>query len=308
MDNSLITKVKNEINSHDFFNLLYRELFNEIVINCDSVGFADISNVKTIPLESLIELMTFAPTTARLSTYLTELKELSSKRKLAKILRDMTAQIETKTLQEIKQDGLKLIGDIEIDSFNAEKIRIIDIIIEAQEYLETKSHNATRHFRKWGLDWLDNKTGGVKPGLIYLAARPGVGKSAFALQTALQLAKQGQKIAIFSLEMDRISLLNRLLCNHGRINKDNFDKPVTIPDDVWRQIAISSVAISNYDINIYDKAFAIEEILLLAQEQKAKSGLDILFLDYILLRFFLTPTCYKDFQTNELALLLLSPW
>lgn len=295
IDNALIETATKEITSQDFYGKAYELLFAEIVERRNTTGYADITNLKSVPIETLVEVSNFAPTCIQFKSYLKELKELSMKRKLARQLERLKVEINNNNLEEIKSEVLNLACDIKIEDFVEEKTDICNIVLESLTQLESKYNNMCKQFPKWGFKWFDEKTGGVKPGLTYLAARPSVGKTAFALQIALNVAKQGVKVGIFSLEMDKVSLCNRLICNYGNIKKDYFDKAISIPDEVWKQISLITPVITEMPISIYDKAYSIEEILLLAREQQATQGLDFLILDYIQL----CETSYKCNSPNE---------
>ena len=167
--------------------------------------------------------------------------------------------------------------------------------------------------------WLDEKTGGVKPGFTILAARPSVGKTAFALQMALSVAKQGQKIAIFSLEMPPEQLMHRMFCNWVGIDKNILDKPWTMSENNWGAVGKASCELSDLDINIFSQYFSVEEILLKVEELKAENGLDLVIIDYIQLMettknfkdansrvSYISRLLKKYQQRNELQLMALS--
>jgi replicative DNA helicase len=96
-------------------------------------------------------------------------------------------------------------------------------------------------------------TGLNKSDLIVLAARPGMGKTAFALNMAVNVAKQGKKVAIFSLEMSKEQLVERLLSSEAFIPSDRMRKGMLAPDD-WVNLAVVSQTISKMPIYLDDTA------------------------------------------------------
>ncbi len=82
----------------------------------------------------------------------------------------------------------------------------------------------------------DEKTGGLqRSDIILIAARPGIGKTAFALNIAANIAKrkENKKILVFSLEMSDIQLVQRMLCNIGNIDNDNVRRGSLEPNDFY---------------------------------------------------------------------------
>ena len=96
-------------------------------------------------------------------------------------------------------------------------------------------------------------TGLNRSDLLVLAARPGMGKTAFALNLAVNVARRGKKVAIFSLEMSNEQLVERLLSAEAFIPSDRMRKGMLTPED-WTNIAVASQAISEMPIYLCDTA------------------------------------------------------
>ena len=280
IENKLI--VKGKLPSDAFYLGAHKTLYEEICNTYEKQGAADINLLKSVKFEELVELMDSVMTVSNFCIYQKQLMEMKAKREIIKVADKIKSEVNdfNGTIEELKGNMLGAINDIEVLDNEKECVRIIDICVESLNILEER-HNNNKTLLKWGISWLDEKTGGIKPTLTYLAARPSVGKTAFALQTAKYVAKQGGKVAVFSLEMDKISVVNRMVCNAGNINKDCFDKSVILPDEVWAQVNTTMANISSLPIFVYDKYYRIEEILLKAEEQRIEEGLDLLILDYI---------------------------
>ena len=135
-----------------------------------------------------------------------------------------------------------------------------------------------------GYQALDKMTAGLqKEELIILAARPAVGKTAFALNIAQNVGtKTDQSVAIFSLEMGAESLVNRMLCAEGSIEASHL-RTGQLNEEEWRNLIVAMGSLSRANIFIDDTAgIKISEIRArcrkLAQEQ---GNLGLILIDYL---------------------------
>ncbi|MGI6732302.1 MAG: replicative DNA helicase [Anaerovoracaceae bacterium] len=135
---------------------------------------------------------------------------------------------------------------------------------------------------------LDARTSGLqKSDLIILAARPSMGKTAFALNIAQQAAiKGGAKVLIFSLEMSKEQLGQRLLSMESRIEMQKL-KTGSLDRKDWDQIHIALDTLSKADIFIDDTpGITAMEIKNKCRRLKAEKGLDLVVIDYLQLMSF----------------------
>jgi replicative DNA helicase len=134
-----------------------------------------------------------------------------------------------------------------------------------------------------GYAQLDNLTSGLQPSeLIILAARPSVGKTAFALNIAENIAlQQRAPVAIFSLEMSKESLLMRLLASGARIDAHKFRTGHLSRED-WRQMTQSLGQLADCPMWIDDSGSAtVTEIGAKARRMKRDRGLSLVIVDYL---------------------------
>lgn len=130
---------------------------------------------------------------------------------------------------------------------------------------------------------LDNMTGGFQPAdLIILAARPSMGKTAFALNLAARAAiKNGATVAIFSLEMSKESLMERLLCSWGHVELGKIRKGIMEPED-WDKITDAASALTASKIFIDDSSMLTPlELRARCRRIQAQHGLDFVVIDYL---------------------------
>jgi len=134
-----------------------------------------------------------------------------------------------------------------------------------------------------GYAGLDNETAGLQPSeLVILAARPSMGKTAFALNIAENVALRERKpVAIFSLEMSKESLLLRLLSSQARVDAHKFRTGHLNRDD-WSKITGSLAELGEAPIWIDDSASStVLEMGAKARRLKRDRGLSLLIVDYI---------------------------
>ena len=134
-----------------------------------------------------------------------------------------------------------------------------------------------------GFSDFDQMTSGFHPSdLIILAARPAMGKTAFALNLALNAAMKSKKgVLLFSLEMSSSQLLQRLLSIEAGIGLQKIRNGFLDPDD-WGKLGLASMKLSNSEINIADLPNVnVLEIRAIARRLKAAGKLDMIIIDYL---------------------------
>lgn len=135
---------------------------------------------------------------------------------------------------------------------------------------------------KCGLPNLDEITNGFQNSdLILLAARPSMGKTAFALNIALNSAKSGKSIGIFSLEMSKEQLAKRFFSMDGKINALKLTKG-KLSDEEIRQLEESLNLLSQYKIFIDDTSgISVMELRSKARRLKTAKNVDMIIIDYL---------------------------
>jgi replicative DNA helicase len=117
--------------------------------------------------------------------------------------------------------------------------------------------------------------------LVILAARPAMGKTAFAVQAAKRQAENGKRVGIFSLEMSAMQLVERILANELRIDINTL-KRGGMHTAQWRELDARTKHIAGLPIYLCDSAcLTISEIASIAKKWKLKHAIDILYIDYL---------------------------
>ncbi|MBQ6622258.1 MAG: replicative DNA helicase [Mogibacterium sp.] len=129
---------------------------------------------------------------------------------------------------------------------------------------------------------LDRILGGLhKTDLIILAARPGMGKTSFALNLAENAADSGHTVLIFSMEMAKEQLGQRLLAMSAQVNMENLKRGELSQDD-WMSISYAQDAYENRKLFIDDSSdISILEMKNKCRRLKAEHGLDLIVIDYL---------------------------
>ena len=134
-----------------------------------------------------------------------------------------------------------------------------------------------------GITELDQLTNGLQNSdLIILAARPGVGKTSFALTIAANAAIDYHKnVAFFSLEMDGVQLAQRLLCSRAQIDQSKL-RNNKLSNEEMRKLITMVAPINQAPLFVDDNAdLGIMELMSKARDLKRKGNLDMLIIDYL---------------------------
>lgn len=130
---------------------------------------------------------------------------------------------------------------------------------------------------------LDRCLNGLEPGYLCLVAgRAHMGKTAFSLSLGLNVARQGTPVGIFSLEMTRAQLLNRLVAMEADVVATRLRRAGNLSDDEWRRISQAAGSLGDIPMYIDDQA-GMDELTLAAKARKLVSsrGAGLLVVDYL---------------------------
>ncbi|MEG0380001.1 MAG: DnaB-like helicase C-terminal domain-containing protein, partial [Eubacterium sp.] len=134
-----------------------------------------------------------------------------------------------------------------------------------------------------GFTELDQYTSGLqRSDLIFVAARPSMGKTAFALNLAQNAAlKENASVAIFSLEMSKAQLVQRMLCAAALVDSNKIRTGELSQED-WDSISMGYTQLYGTDIFIDDTAgVTLSEVRSKCRRLKTEKGLDLILIDYL---------------------------
>ena len=195
-----------------------------------------------------------------------------------------TCYVGKESLEDILSDTEKRIFDLVQRRNTGEFVPIRQIVMNAMDSIEKASHNKgnVTGVATGFLD-LDYRTAGMQPSdLILVAARPSMGKTAFVLNIAQYVAfKQAKTVAIFSLEMSKEQLVNRLFSMESKVDSQHL-RTGNLSDVEWEKLIESAGAIGKSNLIIDDTpGISISELRSKCRKYKLEHNLEMIIIDYL---------------------------
>lgn len=254
-------------------------------------------------IEYLSKLAIAVPTSAHIEQYAVIVKEKSILRKLIKAGQEIVGNgYEGKErLETILNDAEEKIFNIIQDRKTGEFTPISDIVSESLDMISAAFLNKGNVTGvATGFSDLDHKTAGLQPSdLILIAARPSMGKTAFAINIAQHAAVKDRKsVAIFSLEMSKEQLARRMLCTQGLVDAQKV-RVGDLSEEEWLNLIEASAIIGQAPIHIDDTpGLSVNEIRAKCRKLKLEKGLDMILIDYLQL---MSGNGKKDSRQQEIS-------
>ena len=237
-------------------------------------------------LEYLTELPEKVPTTANAEKYINIVSEKATLRELIKTANEIIelGYDPTEEVDNVIEGAEKRIFNITQGKNQKGYEQIKDILVESFTKLE-ELYNRKQHITgvPTGFAELDYKTAGLhNSDLILVAARPAMGKSAFALNIATNAALKAKvPVVIFSLEMSKEQLVNRILCSESMVD-NNKVRTGKLDEEDWGKLAASIGPLSEAEIYIDDTpGISITEIRAKCRKLKLEKNIGMVVIDYL---------------------------
>jgi replicative DNA helicase len=237
-------------------------------------------------LEYIVQLPDKVPTTANVERYIKIVEEKSMLRKLVKTANEIISlgYDETENVEDIMDTAEKKIFDVMQRKNQKGYTAIKDILVESFTQLE-ELYNQKQHVTgvPTGFIELDNRTAGLHGSeLILIAARPAMGKTAFALNIGTYAATRANvPVAIFSLEMSKEQLGNRILCSEALVDSNKV-RTGKLEDEEWAKLAETSGELSNAEIYVDDTpGISVMEIRAKCRKLKLEKNIGLVIIDYL---------------------------
>ena len=297
MDQDAIVTAMEILLQEDFYHKQYGILFDamiELYSSGQPVDLVTLQNKlkeKDVPqevssLEFVGELVRAVPTSANVKYYCNIVKENSMKRKLIRV----TEEIENECYAG-KESLESVLDKTEHDIFallssrtGGDYVPIRQVVMNALEKIEKASQqdgNVTGI--PTGFIDLDYRTAGLQPSdLVLIAARPSMGKTAFVLNIAQYMAfRKDVTVAIFSLEMSKEQLVNRLLAMESHVDSQNM-RTGNLKDEDWTKLVEGADIIGKSNLIIDDTpGISIAEMRSKCRKYKLEHNLGIVMIDYL---------------------------
>lgn len=237
-------------------------------------------------LEYLATLPDKVPTTANASKYIKIVEEKSTLRNLIKTANEIIelGYDPTEDVSDIMEGAEKKIFNIMQNNDKKSYAVIKDVLVDSFTQLE-ELYNRKQHITgvPSGFTELDYKTAGFHGSdLVLIAARPAMGKSAFALNIATNAAVRANvPVVLFSLEMSKEQMVNRILCSEAMVDSNKV-RTGKLEEDDWTKLAGSIGPLSDAEIYIDDTpGISVMEIRAKCRKLKLEKNIGMVVIDYL---------------------------
>ncbi|NBJ94122.1 replicative DNA helicase [Parablautia muri] len=297
MDREAITIASEIIYGDDFYGKQYGVLFDTMVeLNdegkpVDLVVLQNRLKEKDVPpevssLEFMKDLLASYYTSANIKYYANIVAEKSTLRKLIRLNEEIanTCYVGKESLETILEDTEKRVFELVQKRNTGEFVPIRQVVMNAMDKIERASkNNGNVTGVATGFIDLDYRTAGMQPSdLILVAARPSMGKTAFVLNIAQHVAfKLNQTIAIFSLEMSKEQLVNRLFSLESRVDSQHL-RTGNLTDAEWEKLIEGAGIIGKSNLIIDDTpGISVPELRSKCRKYKLEHNLNLIIIDYL---------------------------
>ena len=297
IDREAIIVASEIVTGDDFYNKQYGIVFETMVElheagrPVDMVTLQDKLKEKDVPaevssLEFVRDIITAVPTSANIRHYANIVAEKSILRKMIRLNEEIENLCYSgkESMEFILEDAEKRIFDLVQKRNSGEFVPIRQIVMNALKKIEAASKTTGRvtGIATGFLD-LDFKTSGMQPAdLVLIAARPSMGKTAFVLNIAQHVAfRLNETVAIFSLEMSKEQLVNRMFSLESNVDAQNL-RNGTLSDVEWEKLIESAGVIGKSNLIIDDTAgISISELRSKCRKFKLEHNLKMIIIDYL---------------------------
>ncbi|WP_163538794.1 replicative DNA helicase [Gracilibacillus sp. YIM 98692] len=281
----------------DFYRASHQQIFRVMLQLADKGEPIDLVTVTTMLSDNkqledtggvsyLSDLANAVPTAANIIYYCRIVEEKAILRRLIRTATDIVTDSYSKEdeVEEVLNESEKRILEVS-NRKNASSFKNIkDVLIEVYDNIDLLHKNSGEVTGiASGFRDLDRITSGFQRNdLIIVAARPSVGKTAFALNIAQNVAiKTDENVAIFSLEMGAEQLVSRMLCAEGNIDAQRL-RTGALEEEDWGRLSMAMGSLSNAGIFIDDTpGIRVSEIRSKCRRLKQEHGLGMILIDYL---------------------------
>ncbi len=293
---SVLPVVMEKIKSDCFFNEKHSELYRIIVNMFTSGEKADVITVLNAAMRErlfdtaqegrayLAALINMVPSVSNIESYCNIVAEKYYLRSLSYVARGILQDVQSgeADAQTLLDSAEQRIYDIRQGKSVQGLIKIGDAVCEAYDRIDKISGPDKERYlgARTGYKYLDSITSGLnKSDLILIAARPGMGKTSFAINIATNVARRGDKdVAVFSLEMSSEQLATRMLSTEALVDSHKLRSGFLSNDD-WDRLAASAAVLSGLPMYFDDTAgITVQQIKAKLRRMK---NIGLVVIDYL---------------------------
>ena len=297
LDRDAILVASEILTSDDFYQKQYGIIFDAMVELCNEGKPVDLVTLqnrlkeKELPpdissMEYVRDLISAVPTSANVKYYAKIVSEKAVLRRLIKANEEIanTCYLEKENTEIILEEAEKKLFNILQRRNNEEYVPIQQVVLNAINNIEkaSKLKGSVTGIPTGFMD-LDYKTSGMHPSdLVLIAARPSMGKTAFVLNIAQYMAfRKDVTVAIFSLEMSKEQLVNRLFSLESYVDAQLL-RTGNLKDSDWEKLIEGAGTIGRSNLIIDDTpGISISEMRSKCRKYKMEHNLDLIIIDYL---------------------------
>ena len=297
MDREAIVVASELICGEDFYNKSYGVLFDSMVELNDQGQPVDLVTLqnrlkeKDVPpeissLEFIRDLITAVPTSANIKYYTNIVAEKAMFRRLIRLMEEIANNCYAgkDSMEVIMEETEKKVFNLVQRRSTGDYVPIREVVMNAMDKIEKASHNSggVTGIATGFID-LDYRTAGMQPSdLVLIAARPSMGKTAFVLNIAQYVAfHSGDCVAIFSLEMSKEQLVNRLFAMESKVDSQHL-RTGNLSDMEWEKLIESAGMIGQSKLIIDDTpGISIADMRSKCRKFKLEMDLKMIIIDYL---------------------------
>lgn len=256
--------------------------------------------------EYLLQLTNTIPTVANIAAHGKIVREKAVVRRMITACHETSAKGygDYGTMEEFLDEAERSIFAVAKNRLRNPYEHINDVVVRSFELI-TKAAERKEHITGLpsGFDALDSYTAGMHPGdLIIIAGRPGMGKTAFALNLAMNACVlRKEPVVFFSLEMPKEQLANRLLCAEARVDAGKL-RTGNLSRDDWPRLAGAAGTLSEMPIWLDDTpSLSLLELRSKTRRLKSEAGLALIVVDYLQLMRSGTRNDSREQEISEIS-------
>lgn len=299
IDQDAQTDILSNLKKDDFYSEAHRNIFSAMqTIFAKSIPVDFVTLTSELEIEKKLEavggidyitfLTNVVPSAANFKHYCDIVKANSVRRSLIKGGQAIVEEgFNTEDEQKAMQNAEKIIFDLSQQE-NSSDLELVGkpggtLTNVLKQISEIAENQGKMRGIPTGFKDFDNITNGLqKSDLILLAARPGVGKTSFAMNIAVHAAmNEGKKVAVFDLEMSSEQLMQRALASVARVNLSHVLKG-TMDQEEWKRIWTAEKKLAQSAIYVDDSSQTTPlDVISKCRKLKMTEGLDLIVIDYL---------------------------
>lgn len=297
MDQEAILTASEILTSDDFYNPQFRTLYDAMLAlyqegkPVDLVTLQNRLQEMNVPaelcsVEFISNIIAAVPTSANVKYYSEIVRQKAVLRRLIRVTEGIANECyqDNEKLEDILEQTEKQVFDVVQNRASSDFVPIRQVALETLDSIQSTAKNAGAVTGvSTGFYDLDARTAGLqKSDLILIAARPSMGKTAFVLNIAENVAiKNNITTVIFSLEMSRVQLAKRLISMNSHVDSQKI-RTGQLEDQEWRDLTESTVILGESALVIDDTpGISIAELRSKCRKLKLEKNLGLIIIDYL---------------------------